>query len=186
MRLHPDNRRTRRRTDGAGVSYRIARLVDNTRRAQTAARLSGCSRVGCTEICDNGQDDDADGYTDCNDANCAGFVGCGPSCTCGSTLCIRVGCAEICDNGQDDDADGHTDCDDTDCAGTSTCSTGTKWTCNPAYQNDTTCDCGCGEFDSMGCELNDPAYCDVCADTGSCASNVGCSAINLTNIAVCK
>nr|MDA3862235.1 hypothetical protein [Deltaproteobacteria bacterium] len=54
------------------------------------------------EICDNGNDDDGDGYPDCNDDECTDHHS-----------CIN----EICDNGNDDDGDGNTDCDDDECAG---------------------------------------------------------------------
>ncbi len=47
------------------------------------------------EICNNGVDDDNDGFTDCTDNDC----------TC-----------EICDNGMDDDGDGFTDEEDSDCS----------------------------------------------------------------------
>jgi len=59
----------------------------------------------CTgvEVCDNGNDDDADGLADCDDPDCALDPSCAPV-------------AETnCDNGLDDDADGLIDCDDTDC-----------------------------------------------------------------------
>lgn len=47
-----------------------------------------------TEICDNGIDDDSDGFTDCEDNDCV---------------------CEICDNGIDDDGDGFLDGEDSDC-----------------------------------------------------------------------
>ena len=50
--------------------------------------------------CSNGQDDDADGLTDCCDPDCA--------CTPG---------IEFCDNGFDDDCDGLVDLQDPDCSG---------------------------------------------------------------------
>lgn len=53
------------------------------------------------EICDNGIDDDGDGFKDCADPDCIDFPGCEPE--------------EICDNKIDDDGDGLVDCDDPDC-----------------------------------------------------------------------
>lgn len=47
-----------------------------------------------TEICDNGLDDDNNGFTDCEDIECV---------------------CEICDNGIDDDNDGFIDSEDADC-----------------------------------------------------------------------
>lgn len=48
-----------------------------------------------TEICNNGTDDDGDGFTDCEDFDCV---------------------CEICDNGIDDDGDGFVDGEDSDCS----------------------------------------------------------------------
>lgn len=52
------------------------------------------------EICNNGIDDDGDGFIDCEDFDCENS----PDCL-----------TEICDNGIDDDGDGFIDCDDFDC-----------------------------------------------------------------------
>ena len=57
--------------------------------------------------CSNGIDDDSDGYTDCNDADCEGSSVCGEP--------------EDCTDGVDNDLDGYTDCDDSDCASTTAC-----------------------------------------------------------------
>ena len=51
------------------------------------------------ETCDNGADDDLDGFTDCGDVDCNG-------------VCPQ---GEICDSGSDDDGDGLVDCDDGEC-----------------------------------------------------------------------
>ena len=53
-----------------------------------------------TEICDNGIDDDNDGFTDCEDANC-----------------FESNCADKMNN----DGDGFTDCNDPDCDGDPNC-----------------------------------------------------------------
>ncbi len=50
--------------------------------------------------CNNGLDDDGDGFPDCDDPDCYN-----------SNACI----VEICNNGIDDDLDGWADCDDTEC-----------------------------------------------------------------------
>lgn len=50
----------------------------------------------CFEICDNGQDDDGDGQTDCDDTDCPV-------------------CAENCVDGIENDGDGLIDCEDPDC-----------------------------------------------------------------------
>ncbi|MCB9795411.1 MAG: hypothetical protein H6741_22125 [Alphaproteobacteria bacterium] len=51
------------------------------------------------EDCDNGRDDDLDGLTDCEDADCV----------------EDRACQEVCGNRDDDDLDGLTDCEDEDC-----------------------------------------------------------------------
>ena len=53
--------------------------------------------------CDDGQDEDADGLTDCDDPDCENLPVCVPD--------------EICDNTSDDDSDGAADCADPDCEG---------------------------------------------------------------------
>jgi hypothetical protein len=55
----------------------------------------------CTEDCGNGADDDLDGLADCEDPACEPCTGPLP--------------AEDCVNGADDDGDGSWDCDDVDC-----------------------------------------------------------------------
>lgn len=65
--------------------------------------------VDCFEDpwCGDGADNDGDGPTDCDDADC------------GETFpCIE---RPECGDGQDDDEDGLTDCDDPDCAGAAGC-----------------------------------------------------------------
>lgn len=52
------------------------------------------------EVCDDGIDNDNDGFTDCEDNDCDSE----PNCQ-----------VEICDDGIDNDNDGFTDCDDSDC-----------------------------------------------------------------------
>ena len=92
---------------------------------------------GCSEICDNGVDDDGDGLIDCDDPDCIGDPACaGCSCidadgdgyyptTCADPLCTPAtdcddtdpdnypGNPEVCDGG-DNDCDGDVDCDDVD------------------------------------------------------------------------
>lgn len=87
--------------------------------------------------CANGIDEDGDGRTDCEDADCAEFPACVPE-DCenaiddnenGLTDCQDPACftapaclpPETCTNGLDDDGDGRTDCADLDCAGSAPC-----------------------------------------------------------------
>jgi hypothetical protein len=53
------------------------------------------------EICDDGIDNDGDGYTDCADFDCGDLEE----------------CQENCSDGLDNDGDGYTDCEDYDCPG---------------------------------------------------------------------
>ena len=87
------------------------------------------------EECGNGWDDDGDGDTDCDDADCAGTPDCDavPMELCdngqdddgdGMVDCADSdcpACPELCDNGVDDDGDGAADCDDDDCAEAAAC-----------------------------------------------------------------
>ena len=85
---------------------------------------------GVVEICDNSQDDDGDGQTDCFDPDCAYLTECQPEdCTngiddngngkrdCEDSQCYQhEWCqTEHCDNGIDDNLDGLADCDDPTC-----------------------------------------------------------------------
>jgi hypothetical protein len=58
--------------------------------------------VACSEVCDNGTDDDGDNLIDCFDPDCPA-------------------CFETCDNNLDDDFDGLVDCNDPDCAAEAFC-----------------------------------------------------------------
>jgi hypothetical protein len=60
--------------------------------------------------CTNTTDDDGDGASDCNDADCYG-----------TPDCSGTGKPEICRNLIDDDADGLVDCNDPDCASFTCC-----------------------------------------------------------------
>ena len=56
------------------------------------------------ETCDDGFDNDGDGYSDCLDQNCNGVDGC------------EYGVETNCDDEYDNDADGDIDCLDADCS----------------------------------------------------------------------
>jgi len=59
-----------------------------------------------TEICNDGLDNDNDGFVDCQDNDCAEAANCA---------------VEICDDGIDNDNDGFIDCDDNDCTEAANC-----------------------------------------------------------------
>ena len=121
-----------------------------------------------TEICDNGIDDDGDGFIDCEDQDCWN-----------SGLCH-----EICGNGQDDDGDGLTDCEDPDCWVNGQC----PEICGDGIDNDndgyTDCedsDCWidgqCAEICGDGIDNDNDGYTDCedsdCWVNGQCAEICG-------------
>jgi hypothetical protein len=90
------------------------------------------------EICNDGQDNNNNGLTDCDDPGCESYAGCFPESECdngldddmdGLTDCDDSDCESFarcipesaCDNGLDDDLDGLTDCDDSDCESSAQC-----------------------------------------------------------------
>jgi hypothetical protein len=79
------------------------------------------------EICDNGADDNDDGFTDCSDGQCSGIP-----------PCMELTCGD----GADDDGDGDTDCDDYDCIGATDCAGGTGEIADPCDSHD---DCASGQ-----------------------------------------
>jgi hypothetical protein len=76
--------------------------------------------VGSIEICcDDGFDNNANGFTDCDDSSCRGRACTGPEGTGGIGRCYRDRCVGItetaCGDGIDNDNDGLIDCADADC-----------------------------------------------------------------------
>jgi hypothetical protein len=117
------------------------------------------------EVCDNSVDDDLDGDTDCDDADCTTDPACVPDEICdnsadddldGDTDCDDADCAgdpacvpdEICDNSTDDDLDGDTDCDDADCAGDPACVPDED--CDNSVDDDLDGDTDCDDGDCEG------------------------------------
>lgn len=100
--------------------------------ATVAFWSSGCFLDGSTQqqtpekhetVCDDGHDNDGDGWIDCQDNDCDG-----------TAACVNPG-QEICDNLIDDDGDGATDCEDTDCVTTRICEC-PKESCNNGHDDD--------------------------------------------------
>ncbi len=95
------------------------------------------------EDCDDGVDNDGDGFIDCDDPDCFGDPAC-------------EGDDEICDDGIDNDGDGRIDCDDLDCALAPNCVEIVG--CEPGG------DIGCGDVtqgDSRNADNNWTDYCDA-------------------------
>ncbi len=92
-----------------------------------------------TGLCDDGEDNDCDGATDCDDADCAAD----PACVCIPTENPE----ESCSDGIDNDCDGDTDCDDTDCDDDPACA------CSPK---------------NASCLSNEECCSGICKNNGRC------------------
>jgi hypothetical protein len=105
-----------------------------------------CGTPPVTETnCNDGQDEDCDGNTDCDDSDCLGDPAC-PSCgdltcdpgedqcNCPSDCGTPPATETNCTDGIDNDCGGGTDCDDTDCD--------TDPACASACDNDGVCESG--------------------------------------------
>lgn len=115
-------------TDG---SARLAKLI-----------RSGLQMDSTPEICDDGIDNDGDGYADCDDAVCYR-----------AETCARP---EHCSNGLDDDLDGAWDCEDPDCAYGPSCTYVDLEFCGDGEDND---------FDGLiDCDDSDCNYDSICRD----------------------
>ncbi len=157
-------------------------------------------RGRCETDCANGVDDDADGVTDCADADCYDDLACAtlPFELCsdgkdndrdGATDCQDSSCAAIapcveerCADGQDDDGDGLIDCGDPDCSDTPNC----PETCNNQVDDDADGKIDCGDPECSSSELC-PELCENglddnadglvdCADAG-CRCHPACNPV---------
>jgi hypothetical protein len=154
------------------------------------------------EVCDNQVDDDGDGDTDCDDADCVADPACVPDEICdnttdddldGDTDCDDADCAtdpacvpdEICDNSTDDDLDGDTDCDDSDCAAYPACIP--DEVCDNGVDDDLDGDSDCADSDCdgdaacvrdeiCGNSVDDDFDGDTDCDDGDCEGNEVCEA----------
>ena len=104
--------------------------------------------------CQDGADNDCDGFTDAADPDCA-------------PVCVPTGQTEtICDDGLDNDCDGLFDCDDSDCSGDPACQTGmacSDYVEKGACNNDPSCE-WIGSPKSGSCQNATPTE-TVCDDT---------------------
>ena len=146
--------------------------------------------VGCTggsttgEICGDGNDNDGDGFADCDDLECAADASCEDG---GSDE------EDDCGNGDDDDDDGDVDCDDSDCDGDADCEDAEE-DCDNGVDDDGDGNADCDDAECathVDCQ-GDAEDCDNgvdddgdgrtdCADS-DCASDPACSSSeNCTN-----
>jgi hypothetical protein len=92
--------------------------------------------------CQDGEDNDSDGKTDCHDTDCQGFI-----------FCLSAETtAAACQDGEDNDSDGQTDCDDTDCQGFIFClsTETTAAACQDGEDNDSDGQTDCDDTDCQG------------------------------------
>ena len=142
-------------------------------------------------ICGDGVDEDCDGQTDCDDADCFGDYNCS---VCGDGMCdaYEDTCAcpddcgsppttELsCGDGGDEDCDGLVDCSDPDCSGDPVCSYCGDGTCDPTED---TCSCAydCGTPPSMETSCGDGADedCDgqTDCDDSDCSGDSACGCL---------
>ncbi|MDE0957371.1 MAG: hypothetical protein OSB12_01910 [Planctomycetota bacterium] len=107
--------------------------------------------VPSPEICDDGLDNDSDGFVDCFDADCVG----NPACFEGDPI--------TCADGVDNDGDGTTDCADVDCSGIGPCGLESDF-CDDGIDNDGDGLIDCA--DVIDCPLGSPAC--LAADNDEC------------------
>ncbi len=93
-----------------------------------------CIAAPTPEVCDDGADNDFDGDTDCEDADCMGHPACPTP-------------VEVCDDNTDNDLDGDMDCADTDCAGDPACGPVPDEVCFDDVDNDFDGDMDCADSD---------------------------------------
>ncbi|MFT6142943.1 MAG: hypothetical protein ACJAZO_000290 [Myxococcota bacterium] len=145
--------------------------------------LGACSSE---DLCDDTQDNDADGLTDCLDSECFGDGS-------GTGDCSTEGIG-LCGDGEDNDGDGLLDCGDDDCFGIAPCD-GSESICDDAEDNDNNglADCadtacfgpnnGCGNELDGSCTDgldNDLDGDGDCADS-DCFGEAGCETEAICN-----
>lgn len=169
----------------------------------------GASETG---FCDDGKDNDCDGYTDCdpNELSCVGDA----SCLCVDTdgdnygaegtitaLCtgspilpdcddtdplINPAGTELCQNLVDDDCDGDIDCADSDCAADTDC-LGCVDADLDGYFEEGSCE-GASDCDDSDAEIN-PAATEICDDAGDvdedCDGAANCADLDCVGHAAC-
>ena len=114
----------------------------------------------CSELCNDGIDNDDDGDTDCQDSECSTHSACTPVENCSDGIdndgdelvdcddddCPEP-CREDCTGGQDNDGDGLVDCDDPSCARDRAC---LREICGDGVDNDRDIAIDCSDEDCQG------------------------------------
>ena len=122
----------------------------------------GCASAGEAALCVDGADNDEDGLTDCDDADCAGAHAC--------TAIGPENIAEWCDDGLDNDGNGYTDCVDFGCVVTAACRTAqpidenTPDACSDGLDSDWDGHIDCADYDCHGADI---PFCEGSAETCS-------------------
>jgi hypothetical protein len=178
-------------TCGVGVCAAIGIQTCNNGLLEDTCAPGTPTQPGMEMTCDDGLDNDCDGFTDEADTDC---TNCGqyttrkscnraPGCTWDrdAGMCVADVCTpapEICDNGLDDDCDGITDCADTaDCSTDPVCQcTPVPEICNDGIDND--CD-GAVDGTDPDCVMN----CSQWGDRTSCR-DAGCKWDNKAGMCV--
>jgi hypothetical protein len=136
-------------------------------------------RLLCERDCSNRLDDDRDGDTDCDDADCAAHPACARETDCrdgvdndgdGATDCGDSDCngrpcgppESVCDDALDNDRDGDTDCGDADCAADPSCNP--EGECRNGIDDDRDGDTDCDDPDCAA----DPS----CNPEGDCRNGI--------------
>ncbi len=152
---------------------------------EVSADSSACPQIA-NEICDDGEDNDGNGFTDCDDFACIGNEACpakvensdelcsdgadndsdgltdcqDPSCYAHPdvTVCTETNCTD----GVDNDGDGYGDCDDFDCKDEPTCAGNFETNCTDGVDDDGDTYIDCDDFDCA----DDPACIETdCTDS---------------------
>jgi hypothetical protein len=104
--------------DSACATNPACQFTNNTNNTNNVNNTNNTNNQNMETICDDGDDNDGDGYIDCDDPDCADNM-----------ACIETNCADSID----DDGDGDTDCADPDCLSDPYC---VEFDCNDGFTND--------------------------------------------------
>jgi hypothetical protein len=129
----------------------------------------------CTEICNNGLDEDQDGVADCADNDCDGALNC------------ILNSNEICNNGADDDNDGKIDCLDESCAAAANCVQTLTEDCDNGNDDDNDNLTDCQDLDCFGAPNCEATFTEDCDNGGDedLDNQIDCQDPDCVNAANC-